>query len=201
MTTWEDAAREAGVATAQLRAALTAAGVALPYLATTRSIAQATPTARVELGGATVADVRRLTELITKGLAAEGKAPHPVPGPGAVVTDTLRMRVGKVVGWDGAKGALTLRPADGGDPWEATLFRSPTEREKLEYRMRENAHRCRRPAGGRQPDADDPPGDPAPAAAGAAGTRTCGAPPRGADRLRGRRVGFEPRPRRRPDDR
>ncbi|MFH8366907.1 hypothetical protein [Streptomyces sp. NPDC018031] len=143
MATWEDAVCEARAAEAQIRRAVATAGVELPYLASARSIAYPSPAFRIELGGATVADTRRLAELIVKGLESEGHRPRPVPAPGVLVTDTRTMQVGKVVGWDSERGSLTLAPADGGEPWDTTVYRDSTERERLEYRIAANRHQVR----------------------------------------------------------
>ncbi|MBH5334961.1 hypothetical protein IHE55_09205 [Streptomyces pactum] len=140
MTTWEDAVCEARAAEARIRRVVATAGVALPYLATGRSIAYASPTPRIELGSATVADTRRLADLIAKGLESEGQRLRPVPAPGVLVTDTRTMDVGKVVGWDSERGALTLAPADGGELWDTTVYRESTERERLEFRIAVNRH-------------------------------------------------------------
>lgn len=143
MTTWEDAVRDAREAEALIRRAAVAAGLSLPYLATGRSIAYVDPTPRIELGSVTVTDTRRLANLIAKGLESEGQRTRPVPGPGVLVTDTRTMQVGKVVGWDSERGALTLAPADGGEPWDTTVYRDSTERERLEYRIAVNRHQVK----------------------------------------------------------
>ncbi|KUJ70823.1 hypothetical protein ACZ90_00445 [Streptomyces albus subsp. albus] len=143
MTTWERAAQEAATAEAELRDVLTDAGVDLPFLGVSRSIAYAVPTARVELGGVLVAQARRLAELVRKGWESEQASTdcRTMPNPGDLVVDTSSAVVGKVIGWDPTRGTISLRPADGGASWETTVYRVADKNEVLDYLYRENNYR------------------------------------------------------------
>lgn len=57
------------------------------------------------------------------------------PSLGTLAVDTDRDRVGVVTGWDGRQ--VTLRPAAGGEEWQASAFRPADANDELRARVAE----------------------------------------------------------------